>query len=266
MASYISSFEELTFTIGRAIDAEANFSYQLNNIETGSIKSIQSCFARASTIAKTLANIPTMLAKSMVDIDEITSEADIEKIATSLEEQLREEGSPKFPNQINIDRPNLAKAIKRLTDASAHLVENESIKIKSPYSNVVPLNTKTRFHGDPVDFFTDFHKTAVTKETLLIKRPVFFGKSAWDFRSVERKKSFSAPILHTEWLDRYQKRELGHLDPGDALIALVSYEVTKQKGSDQILMSNHKILHIDRMVKSDEIQSSLTSEDLEDEQ
>jgi hypothetical protein len=45
MAGYVSAFEEITFTIGKSLDAQAEFGYQLNNVETGSIKSIQNCIA-----------------------------------------------------------------------------------------------------------------------------------------------------------------------------------------------------------------------------
>jgi len=266
MAGYVSAFEEITFTVGRSIDAQADFSYQLSNIETGSIKSIQSCVAKAAKIAKALANIPTMLANSMIEIEEIASEEDIETIAKSLEAQLKAADCADFPNQINIDRPALAWAIKRLTEAANQLIEGESVSLKSKNSNVIELNTKTRFPFSPDDLFSEFKETVRCKETLLVKRPVFIGKATWDFKSIERRKTFSAPILHQDWLERYQNRELGHLDPGDALIALISYEATKQKGEAQIFCSNHKILHIERMVKSKDIQIELIDDESENEQ
>jgi hypothetical protein len=265
MAGYISAFEEITFTIGRALDAQAEFGYQLSCVETGSIKSVQNCIAKVEKIAKTLASIPSMLANSMVDIDEISSKEDIDIVAKKIEEQLKSANCTEFPNQVNIDRQALARGLKRLTEAANQLVDGETVKLKSVNSKIVTLNTKTRFPSTPEDIFSEFKETIKKKETLLVKKPVFIGKSAWDFKSIERGKSFSAPILHDEWLNRYQSRELGHLDPGDALIALVSYEATKQKGESQVNFSNHKIMHIERMVKSKEIQSHITYDDLENE-
>lgn len=265
MAGYISAFEELTFTVGRAIDAQAEFGYQLSSVETGSIKSIQNCISKFEKIAKALACIPSMLANSMIEIDEISSKEDIEKVAKSIEEQLKTADCTSFPNQVNIDRPALARGLKRLTEAANQLVDGETIKLKSTNSKIVTLNTKTRFPSTPEDIFSEYKETVKKKETLLVKKPVFIGKSAWDFKSIERGKSFSAPILHEDWLNRYQGRELGHLDPGDALIALVSYEITKQKGESQVVFSNHKIMHIERMVKSKEIKSRITYDDLENE-
>lgn len=83
----------------------------------------------------------------------------------------------------------------------------------------------------------------------------------WDFKSIERKKSFSALIADGQWLERFQNRELAHIDPGDAIIALVSYEAHKAKGSKHFSFSNHKILHVERPIKSDELQAILDLED-----
>jgi len=264
MAAYVSAFEDINFTIGKAIDAQTEFGYELSEVQTGSIKSIQNCVAGVSKIAKALANVPNMIANAMIDVEEISSENDIEKVARNIEDQLKSKNISEFPNQININRLAFARNLKNLTEAANQLVEGETIKLKSPTSNVINLNTKTRFPLTPEEIFSEIKKSARTRETLLIRRPVFIGKSAWDFKSIERKKSFSAPILHSEWLDKYQRRELGHLDPGDALIAVVSYDVTKQKGDSQLLFSNHQIIKIERMVKSKEIQSSFINDVTED--
>ncbi|MEL4295277.1 hypothetical protein [Shewanella xiamenensis] len=78
----------------------------------------------------------------------------------------------------------------------------------------------------------------------------------WDFKSIERCKSFSAPLLDEQWLKRYQNRELAHIDPGDAIIALVSYEAHKEKGAKRFSFSNHKILHVERQIRSEELQKN----------
>ncbi len=87
----------------------------------------------------------------------------------------------------------------------------------------------------------------------------------WDFKSIERKKSFSAPIEDEKWLKRFQNRELPHIDPGDGVIALVSYEAKKEKGSRTFNFSNHKIVNIVRPMKSDEIQKILDLESNDEE-
>jgi hypothetical protein len=201
----------------------------------------------------------------MVEVEEINSESDIEKIAKYIEEQLRQTNSTEFPNQVNINRTDLAQALKKLTEASTLLADGEKVKIKSPQSNVIDLNTRLHFPLTPEELFSEIKKNVKRKETLLIKRPVFIGKSAWDFKSIERRKSFSATILHSEWLKRYQNRELGHIDPGDALIALISYDITKQKGDSQVSFSNHQVINIEKIVRSKDIQQSIIDDELENE-
>lgn len=255
MAEYVSAFEELVHVVGHSIDPEADFSYQLSAVEQGSIKAVLNCASVIKSLSNTLCKIPEYIAGSMVELDEIDSEEDIENIATHVEDKVKESTNIKFPNELNINRLRLAEGVKKLVSASVHLIDGETIDLKSGSNNLVFLNTKVRFDKDPNSLFDEILREVKTTETLLIKKPVFFGDAMWDFKSIERRKSFSAPLLDEPWLKRYQNRELTHIDPGDAIIALVSYEAHKAKGAKHFSFSNHKILHVERPIRSDELQS-----------
>lgn len=260
MAEYINAFEDLVRSIGHCIDPEADFSYQLSAVEQGSIKGVLNCVSALKSFSKALSKIPEHIAGSMVEMVEIDSEKDIEYLATQVEDKVKESISIKFPNELNINRLRLAEGVKKLVDASERLVDGETIDLKTNGSNVVYLNTKVRFDKEPNSLFIEILKKVKTTETLLIKKPVFFGDAMWDFKSIERRKSFSAPLMDGEWLKQFQNRELAHIDPGDAIIALVSYEAHKAKGTKSFSFSNHKVLKVERPIKSDELQGILDLE------
>jgi hypothetical protein len=254
MAAYVSAFESLTLVVGRSVDSELNYTYQLSNIEIGSLKSIIKCGAGLPKMAQALASIPRMIAQSMVEIEEIDSEDDIEQTVGKVEAELRELGITEFPNEININRLNYAKSIKRLQEASQHLVNSETISVGNCPSNVIQLNTNFRFDKDPESLYIEIITTVKRNETLMIKRPCFIGSSRWEFKSIERNHSFSASIEHESWLKKYQDRNLGHLDPGDGLIALISYDAVKKKGIEGFKHRNEKVLLVDRIIRANEIQ------------
>lgn len=260
MAEYVNAFEEIVHVVGHSIDPDADFSYQLSAVEKGSIKAVLNCASIIKSFSKTLSKIPEYIANSMVELDEINSEKDIEKIVTHLEDRVRSSMEIRFPNELNINRLHLAKGVKKLVKASEKLIDGETVDIKSNNNNLVYLNTKIRFDKDPSSLFYEINKEVKKTETLLIKKPVFFGDAMWDFKSIERCKSFSAPLLDEQWLKRYQNRELPHIDPGDAIIALVSYEAHKEKGAKNFSFSNHKILHVEHHIRSEELQINLDIE------
>ncbi|QTH72031.1 hypothetical protein [Pseudoalteromonas xiamenensis] len=255
MAAYVTAFENLTFTVGKSIDADLNFTYELSGVQIGSLKSIIKCTSRIKKVANALISIPRYIANSMVDLDSIENEKDIDSVVKGVEAKLFEHGAVEFPNQININRYQYAKDLKSLCRASELLADGETIDISIPQvNNVTYLNTKVRFDKEVDDIFLEDSQEVTKTETLQIRKPVFVGESQWDFKSVERNFSFSASIEHKEWLDRYQSCDLGHLDPGDALIACVCYQAVRLKGSKTYTFKHHRILHIQSVVKGKELQ------------
>jgi hypothetical protein len=255
MAAYVTAFENLTFTVGKSLDANLNFTYELSGVESGSLKSIIKCKAGLEKVAGALSSIPRFIASSMIELDNYDSEEAIEKSAKGVENELLELGAAEFPNQVNIDRYRFAKDIKGLCQASELLAEGETIDLKSSGAdNVILLNTGVRFEKDVDELFEECHTNIKKTETLHIKSPVFLGDSQWDFKSVERNVSFSANFEHVDWLERYQKGDLGHLDPGDALIAFISYDAIRLKGLKSFSYKNYKILHVERVIRGAELQ------------
>ncbi|SMY33056.1 hypothetical protein PMAL9190_00842 [Photobacterium malacitanum] len=255
MAAYVTAFENLTFTVGKSIDADLNFSYELSGVEIGSLKSIIKCKSGLDKVANALSSIPRYIANSMVDLESVDTEETIDIAVKGVENELLAHGAVQFPNQVNIDRYQYAKDIKGLCKASELLVDGETIDILTPeVSNVICLNTRVKFNKEVDELFIEDRTDIKKIETLLVRKPVFLGDSQWDFKSVERNISFSAPIEHKEWLERYQSCELGHLDPGDALIAFVGYQAIRLKGSKVYTHKQHRVMHIERVIKGKDLQ------------
>ena len=118
------------------------------------------------------------------------------------------------------------------------------------------IKTKTRFSRDPEDIFKEYSQLKREVETLLIRTPVFVGNSMWGFKSIQRKKAFSAPIEDKDWLEKYQNREI-YLEPGDAISAIVEYIIYKEKGDKYFRFKDHKILDVERPIKNTELHQIL---------
>lgn len=256
MAAYVSAFERLICIVGQGIDPESEVICELSAIEIGSLKSIVNCIG---TYCSTLSRLPTMIAAHMVDLDEIDREEQIESFVSNIEADLTADMNLRFPNQANINRLEFAKGLEQLTEASRKLVDGETVDVRNYNENVVYINTKARFTRDPEEIFKEYFELKREVETLLIKRPVFVGSSMWDFKSIQRKKAFSAPIEDKSWLERYQNREV-HLEPGDAISATVEYVMYKERGAKYFGFKDHRILKVGRKIKNKELQHLLDLE------
>lgn len=262
MAEYVSAFEKLVYVVGQGIDPESEVSCELSAVEIGSLKSIVDCIGNYGSI---LSRVPSMIAGHMIDVGEIDREEQIEDFVSNIEADVLADTNLDFPNQANINRLEFAKGLMQLTEASKKLVDGETVDVRNNNDNVIYINTKTRFSRDPGDIFKEHFELKREKETLLIKTPVFVGNSMWGFKSIQRKKAFSAPIEDKDWLEKYQNREV-YLEPGDAISAIVEYVIYKEKGAKYYGFKDHKILDVGRPIKNEELQHILELETKNEEQ
>jgi hypothetical protein len=256
MADYVSAFENLVHVVGKGIDPENEISCELSAVEIGSLKSIVECIGN---YCSTLSRVPLMIAEHMVDLNEIDNAEQIEDFASKLESGILSDTELNFPNQANINRLDLAKGLDQLSEASKKLVDGETVDVRKTHSNVYFINTKTKFTRDPEDIYNEHFEIKKKQEVLHIRKSAFVGSSMWEFKSVKRNKTFSAPIEDKLWLERYQNREI-HLEPGDAISALVEFAIYKQKGAKNYNFKDHKVLDVGRLIKNEELQHLLELE------
>jgi len=257
MAEYVSAFDNLVHLVSRGIDPDNEITCELSTVQVSPLKSVVECMGG---YCKTLAQVPLMIANHMVGLEAINKEAQIDEFASKLEQDILSDTKLDFPNQANIDRLALAKGLNKLTKASVRLVDGETLEVKNSNGNVFNLNTRTKFTKDPEDIFKEHTERKREVETLLIKKSVFVGSSMWEFKSIQRKKSFNAPLADKAWLKKYQNREI-HLEPGDAISAMVEFVIYKEKGAKNYSYKDHKILEVELSINNNELQHSLSLED-----
>ena len=88
--------------------------------------------------------------------------------------------------------------------------------------------------------------TDIIKEMILkVKKPDYLGESKWDFRHGRR--SFPAKIIHKEWLENFQDREID-IRPGDSIRAMV--EMTdKYDFNEELIGTDYNILQVIEVIQ-----------------
>lgn len=246
MAEYINAFEGIIGVVSESIDLDAPCSFTLDGIEFGSIKSTIKCIGKFGSL---LSKIPEAVANQMVDLNEISEEKHINTLVKNIEDIVSKELNDQdlFDPKIEIKKYDFAKRLESLIKASENLVEGEKVDLRRN-GNVIRLNTNTRFSKSPDEIFSsEYEKDVTQKEILIVKKSVFLGDSQWSFKSLERNKSFDAPINDDEWLKKYQSRTLS-LSPGDAVEALIVFDKYKVKGSDKYEYKNYKVKKVLREI------------------
>mgnify|MGYP000328676250 FL=1 len=256
MAEYVSAFDNLVNVVSRGIDPDNEITCELSTVKMSPLKSVVDC---TGGYCATLAQVPLMIANHMVGLNSISKEEQIDAFANKLEQDILSDTKLDFPNQANINRLALAKGLNQLANASKRLVEGETLDVKNSNGNVFSINTRTRFTKDPEDIFKEHIERKREVETLLVKKSVFVGSSMWEFKSIQRKKAFNAPIEDKAWLKKYQNRDI-HLEPGDAISAMVEFVIYKEKGAKNYSFKDHKILDVALSIKNNELQHTLELE------
>jgi len=256
MAEYVSAFNNLVHLVSRGIDPDNEIRCELSTVQMSPLKSVVDCIGG---YCKTLAQVPLMIANHLVGLESISKEEQIDAFANKLEQDILSDTKLDFPNQANINRLALAKGLNQLANASNRLVDGETLEVKNSNGNVFSLNTRARFTRDPEDIFKEHIERKREIETLVIKKSVFVGSSMWEFKSLQRKKAFNAPIKDKAWLKKYQNREI-HLEPGDAISAMVEFVIYKEKGAKNYSFKDHKILDVALSINNNELQHTLELE------
>lgn len=256
MAGYLSALENITKVVGDSIDPEITLSYKLEGVEQGSIRSIVKSTSKKIGNTLSISTLTEIIIRSIEDVKEINDEKEVDRVATRIEGDLNKkmhlnkmfDDGCIFNKEVKIDRFRLAESLKKVSDVSKRVVENETLEVKNE-GKVILLNTSFKFDKDPNSFYTKKISDFKGIELLLVKKPVFVGDSKWDFKSVDRKRSFSSKIEHHEWLVDFQEKGIHKLSPGDSIIATVSYDIDEVSGDNSIHYSNHRVLEVHDVVK-----------------
>ena len=251
----IRSFRELDHILCKAVDSIISPIMLLEEIETGSIK-IWLKSVLESTDDDDLRNIDwrrivgKYLVKAKYFIIDWTNKEheDISSIKTlqnNVKELAEETGVRKLPFYGEIDTKDIANIATSINQAKTLLSGSDSMKY---------LTQDAEIDFDlSMDINTEKIQDILTKETmtsenskliLVVKKPDYLGSSKWDLKHGNR--TISASIEDSEWLDRFQSREID-VRPGDALRCTVGIEI-KYGYDNQILSESYFIDSVDEVI------------------
>ncbi|WP_434747231.1 hypothetical protein [Pantoea sp. Lu_F5_004] len=254
MALYISAYKKYCNLIAKEAGSELNYNLCLKDIEKGSIKallgSISSCFH--SLITKQ----SNGLFEDLTDEDDIISPNQVDSLARKQENKME-----KINGDISfyIDRVEFAKILQEISAANEMLYRDERAEIETfgnSGNNIILLNTKMRFFGDPETMFDEHNIMSYRgRDSLDIIKPVNFGDSQWQVRSRTTHKTFMATIGDKEWLKLYQNGEIPIITAKYCMLVDMYCELDKK--NKKPIIKKALIIKVIKVIPSSEAQDAL---------
>lgn len=254
MALYISAYKRYGQLLAEASDDKIEYELRLQDIQRGSIKALLGCLGNGfnSLIIK----MSSELINDLTDEDEIISPEQVDNLANKQEARIEKDiGNISF----YINRVEFARILRDLSSANELLYYDEKAEIENnnpDENNIVHINTRMRFLGDPDTMFNKNHPLIYRgRDSLDIIKPVNFGDSQWQVRSRTTNRTFMASIMHKEWLRAYQNGEIPLITARYCMIAEIYYEADKKNKKCPI--KNAVIIKVFKLVPSSEDQDAL---------
>ncbi|EKY9692729.1 hypothetical protein RD100_002509 [Salmonella enterica] len=261
MALYINAYRDFGQVLSNSIGIKADFNFQLNEIESGSILSKLSVIPGKidEILANAFYNSGDELFRELTDIETTDTEEQVETLAVNLETALAKNLSQQIADP-NIDRQNLSFALEKFSTANQKIKPNESVIITSNSDNNqnFKFNTKWRFGGKPREMFLGSTESIELNDKLYVTVSVNEGNSVWSFRSISLDKRLSGRITHKEWLERYQDGLIPAIGPKDIIDAKITFDIyTPPKGKGQPQIRNLKVINISNIQRNNGLQYEL---------
>jgi len=253
MALYINAYRDFGQLLSSSVGLNADFEFQLNDIEKGSILSKLSALPGKidQIFESAFYNSGNDLFKELTDVETTESEEQVEALAADLETSLADN----LPQQIadpHVDRRGLAIVLDKFSTANQKMKSGEGVTLKTGINEEqeCKINTAWRFKGNPREMFLGETESRELEDKLYVKVAVNEGNSVWTFRSLALDKSFSARITHKDWLERYQDGLVSPVGPKDLIEARVAFDIyTPPRGKGQPKIRNAKVKEITNIIR-----------------
>jgi hypothetical protein len=213
MSHLISSIEEFHSCLLSSVSAETKSKFLLSDINEGSIKSWL-CPELEGNVddeqkyrLSSFLNYCTDLVIGFIgERDTIHSTEELGLLEREITDAAISFEVEEFPNVFSLDLYRLLKGYTELSQSTTQLNEVDEVFFSSK-GKQKKVNKKFHLTTDDVDEIM-IHNTKknITKETLVIKKADFIGKSMWDF--IKGKSTISARITHEEWLVRINMKKI----------------------------------------------------------
>ena len=260
MGLYINSYRDLCQVLANSIDCKLDFEFQLDRVQEGSLISKLSSLKNGvdEFFGNLFCRSGMSLFDELLDIDETSTEHEVDVLATRLEERLAEEVSDSLVEPF-IDRQAFALVLERLSSANRKMQAGEKVLVYTDESGVLhPMNTNWVFNADPKKMFLGVTDEFEGCDKLYATIPVNEGNSVWTFRSSSTQLRFSAKVTNKDWLERYQGGLIRAIGPLDLIEAELSYQIyTPPKGKGKPVIRNAKIKNVLKIHRSNDKQHDL---------
>jgi len=149
--------------------------------------------------------------------------ASLPELVSGLRRIAEETDVKHLPDYAPTNTQDIIAATKELTAAKGALIEGDSMKYLSSITE--PADFDLAVVIDPISLeemaIKETTKFENMQMNLVVKKPDYLGDSKWELR--HGKKSISARINDSDWLRRFQARQVD-VRPGDALKCAVTVE------------------------------------------
>ncbi|CRM31406.1 hypothetical protein [Pseudomonas sp. 58 R 3] len=247
MGLYINAYRDLCQVLANSVELKADFEFQLNGIEKGSIISKLSRLRNGvdDFFEQSFYKSGMALFDELSDECQTESEEDVEGLAVTLENRLADE----MPGNLvapHVDRQGLAFVLNKFSLANKKMQSGETVEVfTSEADKPHSINTSWSFTGDAAKMFLGKTEIFEGRDKLFAMIQVNEGNSVWTFKSPATQQKFPAKITHKEWLERYQGGLIPAIGPFDMLDAELSYVIyTPPEGKGRVQIRNAKINNV----------------------
>ncbi|MGR6837953.1 hypothetical protein ACU5DF_02190 [Aliivibrio wodanis] len=263
MSHLISSIEEFHSCLLSSVSAETKSKFLLSDINEGSIKSWLcpevdgNVDDNQKTRLSSFLNYCTDLVINFIgerntihSIEELEAlEGDIAKAANEFDVEV-------FPNVFSLDRHRLLKGYTELSKSTTELNDVDQVFFNSKGQSS-KVNKQFKLTVDDVDaLLIEKIEKNTTKETLVIKKADFIGKSMWDF--IKKKSTISARITDENWLEKFHSRT-ETVAPGNGLLCdLVTTAYFDKK--DNLIDTKYEVIKVHKKVEVNTVQQEIKYE------
>lgn len=257
MQALIETFQEFDHSLVKSIDSNIKPLLILEDIEAGSIKSWLSSALEAieddalknldwkPAVGKYLVKAKYYAVDFLNGMTKISSISDVKQLEDKINEAAKETDVKWLSIYEKIPTSKLLHSLEGISTSLSHLQKNDKASYLTDHEKV-DFNLEFGLAPESIEELLTKDKITSQSEMILkVKKPDYLGESKWDFRHGGR--SFPAKIIHKEWLESFQNREID-IRPGDSIRTIV--EMTdKYDFNGELIGTDYNILQIIEVIQ-----------------
>ena len=258
MQEMIDTFNDFDKSLIKTIDSNIEPILILEDIESGSIRSWLSSLLGAvdddalknidwkPAVGKYLVKAKYKAVEFLNDKTNITDVSEIAVLKDSIHKLAIETDVKWLPIYEKISTRELLNSVGKISSSLSNLQETDYASYLISETEKVNFNLDFKINSETIDDLVTKDKIVLESEMILkVKKPDYLGESKWDFR--HGGKSFSAKIIHHEWLESFQNRRVD-IRPGDSVRAKVE-NINKYDIDGELISTEYTILKVIEVIQ-----------------